>query len=1828
MLSVMMMPELGPHPPHHGDTTGIETASRKSTRKHGDAPHEETPIHEYSDTPQETPQAATVFVHHLIQTQTRQQPTHQAICAWDGTLTYVELDDLSSRLASHLQTALGVVPEQAVLLCFEKSLWAVVSMLAVLKAGGVFVLVDATQPPARLQAIATQSQVGLVLSSASLLDTCKTFAPRVLVVDSAASVEVFPTQHLLAAATKNTTTTTTAAAKLEMHNAAYVMFTSGSTGTPKGVVIEHTQLSTSAINCGLNMGFASKPRVFQFASFAFDACILEMVTTLVFGGTVCIPSEFERKNAIVDAMCRMDVTCAFFTPTLLTGLGAEISGVPTLDTLIVGGEGIPSSLVDEWAGRVRLFLAYGPTECCVICFALEAPPCRPTVRGQERLPTVAPGDIGRPFGVRAWIVKEGIVDELADPGERGELLLEGPVLARGYLNNIAQTEKHFIWDPAWTGISSSSGGGDQNLGPRRFYRTGDLVERLEDGTLCCLGRLDNQVKVRGQRLELGEVEQQILSCFASLADTQCESLVVEAVSLCGSTSSTLAAFMTISAPVSIGGLTCDWDGACGGVPEIRATAAERQNLSQLVTSIRAQLEKVLPVYAIPPLWIPLLRFPLSTSGKTDRKRLRSAVAQLSFKELSSVCAVDVPPKATLSSAPLTGRGLQLQRLWAEILHPAPTETEAVRVDASDSFFALGGDSARAIRLVAAARAQGIRLTVHGIFQHPVLGDLARMVEEDSQGPPQEEGKQPLEQPPPFSLLPHPPAVPSAREQASRQCYVPLECVEDIYPCSSTQAGLFAASLKDEGAYVMQLSYRLREPLSSVDIENLKTAWERVVAATPVLRTRFFEHDSEVLQAVVKEPLVWKEVAVDGELTTFLNTAGINPGVDFGQPLSFFTLLSRRDTAERCLVWTIHHALTDRWAVSLIEADFEREYESLQQQESNSPVSQKAVVPFSSFICHAISKQRQYQQGEQAGSSGAAFWKHQLAGSIAPAFPPGITYPYSTEGHATKVTERRVRIPFRKDRAVTPAVIIHAAWSLLVSIYSGSSSKSTADFVLGVTLNGRTSPMPGIDTVRGPTLTTVPFRMRVDPSQTLDEFLADIQRQYLAVIPFQHHGLDNIRRASHEADAACQFPSIFVIQPAEEGRRADQRVLLDRRCSYASLDCALMMECELDSSDASQILFRATFDDTVLSEKSMHTILQQFEHILRRVASDHDSPAMITTKLTDLRRLLEADEQQMVESSRSLPVTSVAGIHDLVQQYEGGKKAKNKCPKDRGRSQSSIKVQTTLQHLWETLLQPDHDIEAGDDFFRLGGDSVLAMRLVALSRREGLTLTVSDIFQNRKLNDMAAVIQEREIERCSSSSSSNFSDEGNEVPPFSLLPGGAVEKLRLLAARECGVSEDDIEDMYPSTAFQRRWIVGGGDNVPASEPRYYQVQIAFSLPCDIDLDKLRWAWDSAVRRHAILRTRFVRVRNGSSSEIYQVCVSETAADWRSNGTIDIALQTYMDQDRVDNMGFGTRLLRLAVVTDSVSRYLVITIEHAIYDGLSLSLLFDEVEATYLDTQPPPLPPISMSHYIRHLTTADKPAAMRFWTDYLAHADTGPILGPGLPDVDTMENGTQLMPNQTSKYSHLALPADMAATGGSAIPLAIMISAAIGLVFARDANRRDTILRSTRAGRNASGVVGIEELMGPTVISVPVRIPCDPLQPLQQLLRSMQDWEAAMVAHQHVGYYELRDMAEPALRDALAHTLYANILPREAVQLGSKGMGLVMEQSWLRFLGVFGVVAAYDKETVEFKIMSDDDFVPLEMVRRKLDDMAAVLGRIVEACSLGEREGVTVADVLGL
>ncbi|KAK0108437.1 hypothetical protein ONS95_015023 [Cadophora gregata] len=303
----------------------------------------------------ETPEIVDSCLHVLIAKQAEVQPHILAIDAWDGKLTYSELEFAANRLAHHL-TGAGVVIESLVHVCFEKSIWYYVAILAVNKAGGAWVPLDPSHPIERQQQVVQQTAARLALASPTNSRMCASLGLVVVTIDETFDKALRDEVPVNVSLLPNPT--------LSSRNAAFVIFTSGSTGTPQGFVIEHQSLCTSQKAVCKRMKMTSDVRMLHFASHVFDASICESLFPLMLGACVCVPSDYDRINALPGFIRDKNITWASLIPSFLRTL--KPYQVPGLQALIVGGEALSRDLLEVWCGRLRLINVWGPAECCPI----------------------------------------------------------------------------------------------------------------------------------------------------------------------------------------------------------------------------------------------------------------------------------------------------------------------------------------------------------------------------------------------------------------------------------------------------------------------------------------------------------------------------------------------------------------------------------------------------------------------------------------------------------------------------------------------------------------------------------------------------------------------------------------------------------------------------------------------------------------------------------------------------------------------------------------------------------------------------------------------------------------------------------------------------------------------------------------------------------------------------------------------------------------------------------------------------------------------------------------------------------------------------------------------------------------------------------------------------------------------------------------------------------------------------------------------------------------------------------------------------------------------
>ncbi|KAK1912722.1 hypothetical protein P3342_004658 [Pyrenophora teres f. teres] len=992
---------------------------------------------------QNVPPAIERCVHELFAEQARARPGAPAICAWDGELTYGELDVLSSKLAGHL-VQLGVKPEDMVPLCFEKSIWTAVAMLAVLKAGGAFVPLDPDHPASRHEDIFRQTGAQVVVASAQHSTRWIGTNHQVVTVSAGSLGQL-------------STLVNPGGLPAKSENAAYVMFTSGSTGTPKGVVLEHRAVSTSCLSHGRAYGITDCTRALQFTAYTFDFCIAEIITTLLYGGCICIPSDSDRRNNLSKAINTMRVNWALLTPSVARLLDPGL--VPSLRILVIGGEQVNLADWDRWPSSVQTINGYGPTECCIVCTGYTS---------EQGFTT---GTIGTSIASVSWVVDPKDHGRLAPLGSVGELLVEGPILARGYLNDPEKTAAVFIDDPAW--LLEGWAGHDGRQG--RLYKTGDLVRYNANGDLVCLGRKDSQVKVRGQRVELGEIEHHVQQCLP-----EAKRLAVEVVLPSGQKDHAMLAALHLD------------KGDAYNAP-LNKKAGGDGSIAQVVflAGVEEELAKRLPEHMVPTVFFTLLEFPTTTSGKTDQKRLQEIGASITAQQLAEMRTFSQGPKRQ----PSTEVEQKMQQLWAQVLN---IERDSIGLD--DSFFHLGGDSIAAMKLVGEAHRIGLQLSVADIFCHHTFAALAYMHTGQH--------RRALEEIPAFSLISShvKDAIFSVTEPFGHS--VLMDKVIDVLPASCMQERYISQGVRaPRGAF----NYFFMDSSAAIDVQVLKASCSILLDSFPVLRTHFLYFQGKLYQVVPRyQELPFSIFEVNGPLaeeSQAIHMRDLDQITPLGLPTSF--MLVRTTAGMNRLIIRLSHAQYDGVCLPVML----RTLATIYQQEPMHP-----TTSFNNCLAYVSSRY----------SLSVHYWRNLLEGSHL----TNITSKLGPKAHEDTairpvMVERVMHTP-QLPAGLTMASLVSSAWAVVLSHISGEE-----DVVYGLVVAGRNSNLPGITEVIGPCSNFIPVRARPYSTRTSEELLQSVQDQYASLGESDSMVLDDIVQHCTDWPAKSEFDSIVQHQNIEE-----------------------------------------------------------------------------------------------------------------------------------------------------------------------------------------------------------------------------------------------------------------------------------------------------------------------------------------------------------------------------------------------------------------------------------------------------------------------------------------------------------------------------------------------------------------------------------------------------------------------------------------------------------------------------------------------------------------------
>ncbi|KAI0192283.1 hypothetical protein EV127DRAFT_491447 [Xylaria flabelliformis] len=871
-------------------------------------------------------------IHNVIKDQASARPDAPAVCAWDGEITYQELENLSTNVAYRLIEE-GVGPEKVVPLCFEKSKWTVVAMLSVLKAGAAFILLDRSLPAARIQNICQQVNAEICITSVSCEPQLSPFVHQTIVL----------CQQTAEALVSNNRAIPPRITNANPRNAAYIIFTSGSTGEPKGCVIEHQSYCSAAFGHGEILGMNSDTRALQFGSYNFAGAIMETIMTLIYGGC-------DRTTALAQAIGKLNANWAFLTAT----------DVPSLRTICI----------KEWSSHVQLRQTYGSAETAAVVASA----------GLNASSTV--GSVGKSTTARCWLTHPTDVNQLVPIGAPGEVIFEGPVIGREYIGNPEKSSQAFISAPTWRAAFGAPATSS------RFYRTGDIAVYRSDESLELQGRKDTQVKIRGQRVELGEIEHQ-----ARLASSGLKEVAVDIATVDGRPA--LICFLVIAS-------TEDTTTRNGEISD--------ESSRNVIQTVRSRLESILPRYMVPSVFFSVPAFPHTISGKLDRKKLRSIGSTMATQQLQESRLAAGKPLVQPSSE--TER--QLQQIWSKAL-----KIEQGSIGLDTSFFQLGGDSITAMKVVTEARRHGMHLTMEDIFRSDTIAGLTHQQSLSVNSAPQQDSGDFLDESSSMSVLDDIDLNGTGIQREDIEAIYPLTGVQDLLVANSKSTDILA------DYFVLDLDPEL-------DLSRLESGCRRAFQSFPVLRACWLRLQGRYWQVVLhKIDQPFRIINASGNMAEFCQNFCLADMKALlpTQPTATWFLL-KQEHGDMKLVLRMSHAQYDAFSMPLI---FESVFDNYEGKDAPTQPT------FPAFLAHA-SRRR---------SRSIAYWGRVLKGSQLTRVVPHILPPSKALASAAGlvVAQTKAQLPSRPNR-ITPATLVRAAWAITLSGLTGAADIAFGQVIAG------------------------------------------------------------------------------------------------------------------------------------------------------------------------------------------------------------------------------------------------------------------------------------------------------------------------------------------------------------------------------------------------------------------------------------------------------------------------------------------------------------------------------------------------------------------------------------------------------------------------------------------------------------------------------------------------------------------------------------------------------------------------------------------------------------
>ena len=1033
-------------------------------------------LHDFNATMADYPKDKTIIA--LFEEQVARTPGHLAVVFGEEELTYKQVDDLSSQLSFQLQREYGIEKGDIIGIHLGRSKWSVISILGILKAGGVYVRIDSELSDHRKGFIVEDTNLKLLITETAVGADFSFYPGNILSVD----VDFEPSDEFVP----------TNKVELKADDVAYVIYTSGSTGNPKGVVITHGSLTNYLLwaKAYYLKGGLSNTNFGLFTSLSFDLTITSLFLPIISGGTLNIAAADTSLLDLLQKYFETDISCIKLTPAHISILDTLNIKSDKVELAIVGGEELRRdhiSILKNINPAIRIFNEYGPTETTVGCTVYEV-----TNEDEAIL-------IGRPISnTSIYIVDE--FNNLQAIGVTGEICIGGTGLAEGYLKRPELTFEKFIGNPFIAGT--------------RIYKTGDVGRWLPDGHIEYKGRKDDQVKIRGYRVEPGEIESILSAC--------------------------------IGVREGVIGVIKDKDQQ----NHLCAYIVKNEDYDQ--ETLKKYLKAILPKYMLPDYYVIMEALPLSSNGKIDRKKLPEP--DLSAKENRLVIQPETETQRIITE------------IWEQVL-----KTKEVSID--DSFYDIGGDSLKAIRLISEYhRVFDRKLTMDEVFINTTVASHADLI---------------------------------LSSALNKHLVIPVIPDASGYPASDAQQRLWIVSQLEGGsaAYNMPGSVKLE---GSYDIENFKRAIYAVLERHEILRTVFRKDEGEALYQVVLaladsnfsigyENCINAQSAEQYAAEYMQKDAYVPFDLENG-PLLRVCLL-QLSNQEYLLYYNMHHIISDGWSMHILTRDILAYYDHYTAGVS-------LTLPLLRIQYRDYAAWQLAQLETTAYEIHRKYWLDKLSGDL-----PVVDLPSYKLRPAVKTYNGQLLSSYlsKEDTAAIQAYVAERGGTLFMFLiaslkvlfyrYTGQE-----DIILSSPIAGREHS--DLKDQIGFYINTLALRSKVAAKLSFDDFYEQVKQDLLESYAHQTYPFDRLtdelevrrdtgRNPLYDLRVVLQNTSDVRKESAVSGEKTSG--IKDHGIAQAKFDMLLVFE-ELED----QLALWFTYNTDIYSYEMVAGLMRHYQQLVRKV----------------------------------------------------------------------------------------------------------------------------------------------------------------------------------------------------------------------------------------------------------------------------------------------------------------------------------------------------------------------------------------------------------------------------------------------------------------------------------------------------------------------------------------------------------------------------------------------------------------------------------------------------